>query len=103
MQREEVFDWFQKRLNRPPEAFDVYKVWVDLPVIENANGKKDLAIILLHLEFECALLFKSGIFLNHLSQLIKLHNRLQKSFISSEHTQGRSCAFNSTWRFRERH
>ncbi|KAI9096426.1 hypothetical protein DFS34DRAFT_643065 [Phlyctochytrium arcticum] len=26
MTREEVFEWFQKRLNRPPEVQDIYKV-----------------------------------------------------------------------------
>ncbi|KAI8804869.1 hypothetical protein BJ742DRAFT_822716 [Cladochytrium replicatum] len=26
MNREEVLEWFQRRLNRPPEAYDVYKV-----------------------------------------------------------------------------
>ncbi|KAJ3071019.1 hypothetical protein HDU99_002525 [Rhizoclosmatium hyalinum] len=26
MQREEVFEWFQRKLNRPAEAFDLYKV-----------------------------------------------------------------------------
>ncbi|KAJ3202525.1 hypothetical protein HDU82_007297, partial [Entophlyctis luteolus] len=26
MQREEVFAWFQRKLNRPAEAFDIYKV-----------------------------------------------------------------------------
>lgn len=26
MTRDEIFEWFQKRLNRPPEAFDIYKV-----------------------------------------------------------------------------
>ncbi|KAJ3216923.1 rRNA-processing protein sof1 [Dinochytrium kinnereticum] len=29
MGREEVLDWFQRRLNRPPEAYDMYKVAKD--------------------------------------------------------------------------
>ncbi|TPX70226.1 hypothetical protein SpCBS45565_g01951 [Spizellomyces sp. 'palustris'] len=29
MSREEIFDWFQRRLNRPPEAYDIYKVAKD--------------------------------------------------------------------------
>jgi hypothetical protein len=29
MTKEEIFHWFQKRLNRQPEAFDIYQVAKD--------------------------------------------------------------------------
>lgn len=29
MNKDEIMEWFQKRLNRAPEPFDVYQVWVD--------------------------------------------------------------------------